>query len=64
MALFIKKKDRNFISPEIRNVEAIVNGRESYGESAIGYVQVKKTGCLYTILCGVTSEHKVTSQKL
>ena len=61
MAIFIKK-DRNFISPEIKNVKAIRNGRESYGESAVGYVQVKKTGNIYTLLCGVTPEHKVTSQ--
>ena len=32
-------KDSNFISPEISNIKAIRNGRESYGEQAIGYVQ-------------------------
>jgi hypothetical protein len=34
------KKDSNFISPEIRCVKVTRNGRESYGNSAIGYVQI------------------------
>ncbi|KZS09151.1 Uncharacterized protein APZ42_026642 [Daphnia magna] len=60
MGLFIAKDD-NFISPEISNVKAIRNGRESYGESAIGYVQVKRTGILYSLICEIAPEHKVTS---
>ncbi len=55
-------KDSNFIAPEISNVKAIRNGRESYGESAIGYVQVKREGHIDTVRCCVAPEHKVTSK--
>ncbi len=55
-------KDGNYISPEIVNVKAIRNGRESYGESAISHVQVKRTGDIYSVICGVAPEHNVTSK--
>lgn len=55
-------KDGNYISPEIANVKAIRNGRESYGESAIGHVQVKRIGDIYSVICGVAPEHNVTSK--
>lgn len=61
LGIFIAK-DRNFISPEISNVKSIRNGRESYGESAIGYVQVKREGNIHTVVCWVAPEHKVTSR--
>ena len=38
------------------------NGRESYGESAIGYVQLKREGHIHTVRCCVAPEHKVTSK--
>jgi hypothetical protein len=57
--LFIVKDD-NFISPEISKVKAIRNGRESYGESAIGYVQVKRSGNHYSLMYAIAPEHKVT----
>jgi hypothetical protein len=55
-------KDSNFISPEISNVKAIRNDRKSYGESAIGYVQVKREAHIHTVRCCVAPEHKVTSK--
>ncbi len=60
LANFIAK-DSNFISPEISNTKAMRNGRESYGESAIGYVQLKQEGHITTVLSCVAPEHKVTS---
>ena len=42
LGIFIGK-DSNFISPEIFNVKAIRNGRES----AIGFVQVKREGHIH-----------------
>jgi hypothetical protein len=59
MGLFIAKDD-NFFSPEISKVKAIRNGRESYGESAIGYVQVKRSGNHYSLMYAIAPEHKVT----
>lgn len=59
LGVFISK-DQNFISPEISNVKAVRNGRESYGESAIRYVQEKREGNVYTLFCSVAPEHKVT----
>jgi hypothetical protein len=58
MGLFIVKDD-NFISPEISKVKAI-RIRESYGESAIGYVQVKRSGNHYSLMYAIAPEHKVT----
>jgi hypothetical protein len=60
LANFIAK-DSNFISPEISNTKAMRNGRESYGESAIGYVQLKREGHITTVLSCFAPEHKVTS---
>lgn len=60
LAHFIAK-DSNFISPEISNIKAMRNGRESYGESAIGYVQLKREGHITTVISCVAPEHKVTS---
>jgi hypothetical protein len=37
------------------------SGRESYGESAIDYVQLKREGHINTVLSCVSPEHKVTS---
>ena len=42
------------IAPEIRNVKATINGRASYGESAIGYVQVKRESNVITVLAAVS----------
>lgn len=48
--------DDNFISPEISNLTGIRNGIESHGQSAIGYVQVKRTRDLYyNLICAIYS---------
>lgn len=54
-------KNKDFLGLEIANVNAIRAGRESYGESAVGYVKLKQTGHIYNLICGVAPEHKVTS---
>ena len=36
--------------------------RESYGDNAIGYVQVKRDGALCTVKARVTPEHKVSKK--
>ena len=61
LGVFIAK-DNNFISSEISNIKAIRNGRESYGESAVGYVQVKRVKHIHTVVCDVAPEHKVRSK--
>ena len=57
LGVFIAK-DNNFISPEISNIKAIRNGRESYGESAVGYVQVKRVKHIHTVVCDVARNTK------
>jgi hypothetical protein len=63
LVIFIAK-DSNFISPEISNIKSIRNGRESYGESALGYVQLKREGHVTTVVGCVAPEHKVSSEGL
>ncbi|KZS06367.1 Uncharacterized protein APZ42_030209 [Daphnia magna] len=56
------KKDANFICPEIRCVKATRNGRESYGDSVIGYVQIKRTEKYCTIVAACCPEQSVRSK--
>lgn len=58
LAEFIKK-DTNFLSPEIRNIKAARNGRESYGDSAIGYVQLKRSIDECVVIAAISPEHNV-----
>ena len=51
----------NFISLEIRCVKTAKSFSESYGNSAIGYVQVKIEGNMCKVLGSVALEHKVKS---
>ncbi|KAF5302615.1 hypothetical protein FQR65_LT19106 [Abscondita terminalis] len=48
-----------FTSAEIRGVKADISGRRSYGENAIGYVQLKRQYFLCTVEAKVCPEHKV-----
>lgn len=56
------QKDVNYISPEIANVNSLRAGRESYGESAIGWVQVHRHENVFTVLGVIAPEHNVTSK--
>ena len=54
------KQDRNFISPEIRNVKSAESGRESYGDPAIGYVQLcRSDDGKWHLTAAISPEHKV-----
>lgn len=53
------KQDNNFISPEIRNWKSARAGRESYGDSAVSYVQLKRKENECIVAVAVTPEHNV-----
>ncbi|XP_075986122.1 uncharacterized protein LOC142983144 [Anticarsia gemmatalis] len=49
----------DFTSTEIKGVKAARSGRETYGDSAVGYVQVKREGDICTVKARITPEHSV-----
>lgn len=49
------------IAPEIRNVKTSRNSRATYGDSAIGYVQVKREKNIITVLAAISPQQMVTS---
>ncbi|KAI5644485.1 hypothetical protein NE865_03592 [Phthorimaea operculella] len=49
----------DFCSAEFRNVKTSVSSRESYGDDAIGYVQLKREANLCVVKCKISPEHKV-----
>ncbi|XP_026322183.1 uncharacterized protein LOC113231862 [Hyposmocoma kahamanoa] len=49
----------DFCSAELRNVKTSISARESYGDDAIGYVQVKRDDEICTVKCKICPEHKV-----
>ncbi|XP_043484808.1 uncharacterized protein LOC122512804 [Leptopilina heterotoma] len=51
--------DDRYNAPEVRGVKASVNARESYGDSAIGYVSVKRQNNLCTVKGRICPEHRV-----
>lgn len=57
------KQDRNFISLESRRVKAAKSGRESYGDDAIGYVQLCRTNDGKShLVAAISPEHRVRSK--
>ncbi|XP_045454482.1 uncharacterized protein LOC123663880 [Melitaea cinxia] len=52
----------DFCSAEFRNAKTSVSSRESYGDDAIGYVQLKRKANLCVIKCKICPEHKVRQQ--
>lgn len=56
------KSNENFYTPESRCVKAARAGRESYGDSAIGYVQLKRTDGICNLIANIAPEHKVRSK--
>ncbi|KYM93678.1 hypothetical protein ALC62_15720 [Cyphomyrmex costatus] len=48
---FLRDDDR-FNAPEIRSAKVSLNCRENYGDTAIGYVQLKREGDLCIVKCG------------
>ncbi|XP_046964290.1 uncharacterized protein LOC124533166 [Vanessa cardui] len=49
----------DFYSAEFRNVKTSVSSRQSYGDDAIGYVQLKRDHTLCTVKCRICPEHRV-----
>ncbi|XP_060807339.1 uncharacterized protein LOC132903320 isoform X2 [Amyelois transitella] len=49
----------DFTSAEIRGVKAARSTRESYGDSAVGYVQVKRDGDICVVKARITPKHNV-----
>ncbi|XP_037294959.1 uncharacterized protein LOC119189459 [Manduca sexta] len=49
----------DFCSAEFRNVKTSLSSRQSYGDDAIGYVQLKRDATLCTVKCKICPEHKV-----
>nr|XP_026492169.1 uncharacterized protein LOC113397863 [Vanessa tameamea] len=52
----------DFCSAEFRNVKTSLSTRESYGDDAIGYVQLQRTQNTCIIKCTICPEHKVRSK--
>ena len=57
---YIRKNDDN-IGPEIANVNSHRAERESYGECAIGWVQVRRVINVFKLVAAICPEHKCTS---
>ncbi|RVE42580.1 hypothetical protein evm_012777 [Chilo suppressalis] len=51
-----------FSSVEMKGTKLLRSTRESYGDYAIGYVQIKRDGELCTVKSRVTPEHKVRKE--
>ncbi|KAF5281934.1 hypothetical protein FQR65_LT14460 [Abscondita terminalis] len=51
-----------FTSAEIRGVKADLSGRSSYGDNAIGYVQLKRQNFMCIVEGKICPEHKVRKQ--
>ncbi|KAF5274920.1 hypothetical protein FQR65_LT16831 [Abscondita terminalis] len=56
------KGDERFNSAEFKGVKAAAASREQYGDSAIGYVELKREGSLCTVQGRICPEHKVRSK--
>ncbi|KAJ8720818.1 hypothetical protein PYW08_006283 [Mythimna loreyi] len=52
----------DFFSAELRNVKTSISGRESYGDDAVGYVQLKRDQNTCIVKCTICPEHKVRSK--
>ncbi|KAH9630941.1 hypothetical protein HF086_015304 [Spodoptera exigua] len=57
-------RNKDFCEAEYRNVKTSLSSRESYGDDAVGYVQLHRdsTFKLCTVKCGVCPEHKVRTK--
>ncbi|XP_037298685.1 uncharacterized protein LOC119190579 [Manduca sexta] len=49
----------DFCSAEFRNVKTLLLSRQSYGDYAVGYVQLKRDATLCTVKCKICPEHKI-----
>ncbi|XP_011701425.1 PREDICTED: uncharacterized protein LOC105458063 [Wasmannia auropunctata] len=51
--------DERYNAPEVRGIKATLSSRENYGDSAIGYVSVKREGSICTVKGRICPEHRV-----
>ncbi|XP_063372526.1 uncharacterized protein LOC134660677 [Cydia amplana] len=58
---FMKNSDKHNAG-EIRDAKALSSSRESYVDTAIGYVEIKRTGNLCDVRAKVVPEQRVTSK--
>uniref|UniRef100_A0AAR5QC40 Uncharacterized protein n=1 Tax=Dendroctonus ponderosae TaxID=77166 RepID=A0AAR5QC40_DENPD len=62
VASYIKNTE-SFTLAEVRGVKANRSGRYSYGDSAVGWVQVRRDKNLCTVKAKVTPEHNVREKQ-
>ncbi|KAJ8913304.1 hypothetical protein NQ315_010971 [Exocentrus adspersus] len=55
-------KNKDFISAEMRGIKLLRSGRQSYGDNAIEYVQLKQQGALCELKAKITPEHKIKAK--
>ncbi|XP_061713171.1 uncharacterized protein LOC133522011 [Cydia pomonella] len=58
---FMKNSDKHNAG-EIRDAKTLSSSRESYVETAIGYVETKRTGNLCDVRAKVVPEQRITSK--
>ncbi|CAH1995927.1 unnamed protein product [Acanthoscelides obtectus] len=62
MVAFFFKNNADYYAAELKHVKTTMFGRESYGDDAIGYVQLHREHGLCTLKCKMCPEHKVRSK--
>ncbi|KAJ8671956.1 hypothetical protein QAD02_003215 [Eretmocerus hayati] len=55
-------RDKRFTLPECQNVETASSARESYGDSAISYVSLRRDNSIWTVSGMVCLEHKISEE--
>ncbi|CAH0577783.1 unnamed protein product [Chrysodeixis includens] len=61
VAMFFKD-NADYYAAELKNVKTAVSARESYGDDAIGYVQLQRKDGNCTVKCKICPEHKVRAK--
>ncbi|CAH2104028.1 unnamed protein product [Euphydryas editha] len=61
VALFFKN-NANYYGVELKNVKTAVSSKESYGDNAIGYVQLQRKDGICTVKCKMCPEHKIRTK--
>ncbi|KAH9632803.1 hypothetical protein HF086_012628 [Spodoptera exigua] len=61
VALFFKN-NADYYAAELKNVKTAVSARESYGDDAVGYVQLYRDNGICTVKCKMCPEHKVRTK--
>ncbi|KAI8439757.1 hypothetical protein MSG28_013444 [Choristoneura fumiferana] len=56
------KNNADYYAAELKNVKTAVSARESYGDDAIGYVQLHRERGICTVKCKMCPEHKVRAK--